>query len=223
MTETYSQLMINGEKIKLISADSHVTEPPNCYIDNIDPKFRARAPHVEPDPATGGEVYVVEGSPRPIKMGQVASAGRDPKDLIVKYNTFAELHPGGWDGKARVAEQEVDGVSGEVVYPTIGMLISGQTDLDLMNACMWAYNRWLVGFVEGAPDRLFGVGQTAVRSIEETVSDMQKIKKMGFKSVMFPCNPNTEFDYDDPRFDPVYRASVELGLPISFHTRSEEH
>ena len=29
-----------------ISADSHITEPPNCYVDNIDPAWRERAPHV---------------------------------------------------------------------------------------------------------------------------------------------------------------------------------
>ena len=29
-----------------ISADSHITEPPNCYLDHIDPAFRERAPHV---------------------------------------------------------------------------------------------------------------------------------------------------------------------------------
>ena len=28
---------------KTVSADSHVTEPPNCYIDYIDPKYRAIA------------------------------------------------------------------------------------------------------------------------------------------------------------------------------------
>ena len=32
---------------KPISADSHITEPPNCYIDHIDPKFRDRAPHMK--------------------------------------------------------------------------------------------------------------------------------------------------------------------------------
>ena len=32
----------------IISADSHVTEPPNAYIDNIDPAYRDRAPHLQP-------------------------------------------------------------------------------------------------------------------------------------------------------------------------------
>ena len=31
---------------KPISADSHITEPPNCYVDHIDPAWRERAPHV---------------------------------------------------------------------------------------------------------------------------------------------------------------------------------
>lgn len=45
----------------IISADSHVAEPPNCYIDHIDPAFRARAPHVVHDAQRGG-VYHIEGS-----------------------------------------------------------------------------------------------------------------------------------------------------------------
>ena len=37
----------------IISADSHITEPPNTYIDNIDPKFRDRAPHMVRDEKKG--------------------------------------------------------------------------------------------------------------------------------------------------------------------------
>jgi predicted TIM-barrel fold metal-dependent hydrolase len=83
---------------------------------------------------------------------------------------------------------------------------------------MWAYNHWLKEeFISGAPDRLIGLGQTAVRSVEEAIADFQKLKDMGMRGVMMPGNPATEFDYDDPRFDPLWRASVELQMPISFH------
>ena len=33
---------------KMISADSHVTEPPHTYTKYIDPKFRDRAPRITP-------------------------------------------------------------------------------------------------------------------------------------------------------------------------------
>jgi hypothetical protein len=32
---------------KLISADSHIVEPPDMYAGRIEPKFRARAPKME--------------------------------------------------------------------------------------------------------------------------------------------------------------------------------
>ena len=63
-----------------ISADSHVTEPPNCYIDYIDPSFRERAPHVSHSEKYG-DVYVIEGMEKTIPIGLVAAAGRDPKEL----------------------------------------------------------------------------------------------------------------------------------------------
>ena len=37
----------------IISADSHITEPPSTYVDRIDAKFRDRAPHVVHDPKRG--------------------------------------------------------------------------------------------------------------------------------------------------------------------------
>jgi predicted TIM-barrel fold metal-dependent hydrolase len=83
---------------------------------------------------------------------------------------------------------------------------------------MWAYNRWLQEeFVSYAPERLIGIGQTAVRSVAEAIDDFQKFKEMGFRGVMMPGNPATEEDYDDPSFDPLWRAAVELDLPLSFH------
>ena len=32
-----------------------------------------------------------------------------------------------------------------------------------------------------------------------------------------PGNPSTAEDYDHPSFDPLWRAAVELGLPLGFH------
>ena len=44
----------------LVSADSHVTEPPDCYEQFIDPEFRDRVPHVVTD-ERGGQRYVIPG------------------------------------------------------------------------------------------------------------------------------------------------------------------
>ena len=93
-----------------ISADSHITEPPNCYIDYIEAKYKDSAPHVVDDPKRG-EIYVIEGIDIAIPLSLVAAAGKPPSELSTKGAVFDELHRGGWDPKARAADQDLDGVA----------------------------------------------------------------------------------------------------------------
>jgi predicted TIM-barrel fold metal-dependent hydrolase len=201
----------------LISADSHITEPPGCYLDRIDPAFRDRAPRVLTD-NDGGDMFVIDGMPGSVPLGIIAAAGIDPRDIKKGETRFADLHRGGWDGKARVQDQERDGIAAEIIYPSVGMVLCNHPDADYKQACFKAYNGWLAEeFIAAAPDRLFGMGQTAVRSVAETIGEFQRFKEMGFRGVMMPGNPATAEDYDHPSFDPLWRAAVELKLPLSFH------
>jgi hypothetical protein len=59
---------------KLFSADSHVVEPGNCYIDNIEQKYRDRAPRFETG-EKGGEFFVIDGLRFPSPAAQFASSG----------------------------------------------------------------------------------------------------------------------------------------------------
>lgn len=203
------------EGLKLISADSHITEPPDCYTANIDPAFRDRAPRLEHDDERG-DIFVVPGIPRPVPMGLIAAAGRPPEELQLGGAKFDDLHRGGWDPKARLADQDRDGVGAEIIYPTVGMLMCGHPDLAYRQACFEAYNRWLQGFCGGAPERLYGIGQTGFVDVATTIRDLEAIKQAGFKGVMMPGDP-PEHDFDHPMYDPVWRTAVELGLPLSFH------
>ena len=201
----------------LISADSHVTEPQHCYVNYIDPAFRARAPKMVVN-KEGGHSYLIEGMEAPIPMGIIAAAGIDPQQIKMSAALFEDLHRGGWDGKARIADQDRDSIGAEVIYPSVGMVLCNHEDVDFKHACMWAYNRWLhEEFCAAAPDRLIGLGQTAVRSVAETIEDFRRFKEMGFKGVMMPGTPGTEEDYDHASFDPLWRSAVELDLPLSFH------
>lgn len=205
---------------RLLSADSHVTEPPNLYRDYIDPKFRDRVPYMKIGPK-GGSIWVIDGiyedRPYTVGMGTMAGAGVDPKLIKMDEWKFEDVHKGGHDPKARIADQDRDNIGGEVLFPTVGMVLCNHVDSEFKQACFTAYNRWLQEFQSYAPDRLFGLGQTAVVSVDQTVADLQKIKDMGFCGAMLPSSPSTEFDYDDKRFDPVWEAAIALKLPLAFH------
>jgi uncharacterized protein len=200
---------------RVISADSHVTEPPDTYLARIDPAFRDRAPHlVHHD--TAGDLYVIPGMSTPLPMGLVAAAGKPAEEIRVQGQRFEDLHRGGWDPEARIADQDADGVDGEIVYPTVGMQLCNHHDIDYKRACFEAYNRWMAEFSGTHPDRLFGIGQTAMRTPEEGIADLSSIRDLGLRGVMMPGEPGVA-DYDDPIYDPFWEAAVDLGMPLSFH------
>ena len=205
----------------VISADSHITESPDCYSTHIDPAYRDRAPHMVTDDRRG-DLFVIPGMSRPIAMGLVAGAGTPSEELTISGVRFEELHRSGWDPTARLADQDRDGVSAEIIYPTVGMMICNHDDVDYKRACFDAYNRWIAGYCAEAPDRLLGCGQTALRSVDEGIADLAAIAAAGLRGVMMPGEPGTlqpdgSGDYDDPMWDPFWEAAVSLGLPLSFH------
>jgi predicted TIM-barrel fold metal-dependent hydrolase len=202
-----------------ISADSHITEPHGTYIDRIDPKFRDRAPRIMDLPTMGCTMVVDPGSKFESKVPytMVAAAGRPPETLgFNRGRPWEDLHPGGHDPVARLAEQDLDGVIAEVIYPSSGMIVCNHPDFDYKYACSQAYNQWIAEFASVAPERLIGLGQTTMRTVDDAIGELESIKALGLRGAMMPGVPNGP-DYGDPHWDPFWRASLELELPLSFH------
>ena len=96
------------------------------------------------------------------------------------------------------------------------MVICLHRDAEYRKACFDAYNRWLAGFCATDPKRLIGIGMAAVRTPEAGVRELEALRAMGMKGAMLCGDPCFE-DYDHPSYDPVWEASVALGMPINFH------
>ena len=129
---------------RLLSADSHVVEPPDVWTERTERAYRDRAPRVvhEVDGAPG-DFYVCEDL-RPVPVSGFAVAGRDPRGYRESmYEGYAGVPAGAYDGAERVRDQEVDGVAGEVLYPSYGMMLYGIDGGGLRTALFRAYNDWL--------------------------------------------------------------------------------
>lgn len=197
----------------VISADSHVVEPANAFVDYVGSQWRDRAPHMVDDEE--GVRYLLEGL-APVKVDVAASAGIDPARRGDK-RPYAEVHRGAWDPVARLAQQAADGIAAEVIYPTIGMFLYAHPDIDLKAACFAGYNRWIAEFCAVSPDRYFGCGPIAVKSPEAGIAELRAAKALGLRSVMLPSLPGME-DWDSPIYDRFWEEAVALRMPLAFHT-----
>jgi predicted TIM-barrel fold metal-dependent hydrolase len=202
-----------------ISADSHVTEPPDTYSARIAAEYRDRAPQIRQIPGLGVSMVIDPDADGQmfVPYAMVAAAGRPAEEIGLDTNREWDwLHPGGHDNDARLREQDTDGVMSEIIYPSTGMLLCNHRDRAYMRACMDAYNRWLAEWCAIAPNRLVGIGQTAMRSPDEAIQDLHAIRALGLRGVMLPGFPVVD-DYDSPVYDDFWRACIDLDLPVSFH------
>ena len=56
-----------------------------------------------------------------------------------------------------------------------------------------------------------------MRSVEEGIEDLRKIKSMGFRGVMLPGNPGVERLRRSAPTIEFFEAAIDLNLPLSFH------
>lgn len=61
-----------------ISADSHITEPPDCYNTRIDKKYKDTAPYMTHS-KDFGDIFIIDGMSRPVPIGLLAAAGKTRK------------------------------------------------------------------------------------------------------------------------------------------------
>ena len=196
----------------LISSDSHVVERELCYAD-IDPKFRDQIPK-DVDMPDGGAGIHIEGM-FTVPFGGACAAGRSPEKMYTPM-PWDEVNPAAFDSATRLEAQDIDGVRGEVIFPSVGMFLHAHPDPDFQKACFDAYNRWMAQYCARDPERLIGVAQITLRSIDEGIKELEAAKAAGFRTVMMPGEPLHQ-DYDHPDYDAFWEACVGLNMPINFH------
>ena len=208
--------------IRVISADSHMTEPGDLWVTRIDRKYRDDAPRVIKKETSGASVsgapYVFVGPGfHPLTVAATFAAGRGGEELREHMrHGYEAARPSGWDPVERLKDQDVDGVSAEVLYASLGIALLSMTDVDLQLACMRVYNDWLAEFCAHSRSRLVGIGLYSLRALPD-VSEVERCAKIGLKGILVLASNTIETSYSDERFDPLWRGASEMNLPISLH------
>ena len=205
---------------KLVSADSHVNEPGDLWVERIDKAFRDRAPRVV-DNLPGrqpGSYLVLEDIP-PIHLTQGLGAGKKPEELpnFFQQTTYKDARRGGWDPAERLKDMELDGVEAEVIYTTLGFRQFWFKDAALQQACFRAYNDWLAEYCSYAPKQLAGLALISLYDIEEAVRELHRCRQMGLKGAMIWASPPEDRPYSSPLYDPLWAAAQDLHMPLSLH------
>lgn len=200
---------------RVISADSHVVEPPNLWTEYVAAEFRDRAPHLESDAET--DRIVCEGEEL-APVGLLAGCYRADDAVRLEGRWEEDVPAAGYDPGARLEAIAADGVSGEVLFPTIGMHLFPIKDADFQWALFRAYNDWLSDFCGGAPSTFRGLAMLLHEDVDKAVAELRRTAAKGLSGVMVPLWTGESNPYYDERFGPLWAAAVDAGLPVNIHT-----
>jgi predicted TIM-barrel fold metal-dependent hydrolase len=205
----------------LISADSHVFEPADLFVERLPASLRDRAPKVG-DWKGGSAWFVEDVVPVPFPASAVSGSGyrstrRSETEPAV---AFDELMPALYDPEARIKAQEADSVDGEVLYasPHLWDAIKQVDDPGLRRACALAYNDWIAEFSSYSPQRLIGLGKLPTSGIDDASRELVRcIEDLHLHGVVIDAWPDGSKGPTDPELDPIWDVANQAGIPLSIH------
>ena len=236
---------MQAELPKIISVDDHVVEPPHLFGRWLPAKYRERGPHAERRGIgtmrhVGGGSYEQTFDPDGpqadcwvyedlvyINKRHVAAVGFDRDDMTMSPITYDEMRPGCYDPKARVDDMEMNWVEASLCFPTFPRFC-GQTfleakDRELAEACVYAYNDWMVEeWCGDSGGRLIPLTLIPLWDAGLAADEVRRNAARGVHAVCFSEIPPKLGlpSIHSGAWDPFFAACEETGTVVCMHIGS---
>ncbi len=207
-----------SSRYRVVSADAHILEPPHIWTTWLPAELQDRAPRLAKD-AAGGDGWLFAGAAEADPIGLTATPGMAWDQFRWTGVTYDEARPGCYDGAARLADMDTDGVDAEVLFPpqrTVGHFLGDEDDA-FVRAGLDAYNRFLWEEFS-APDRtrLVGAAELPSTGTADCIAALHQAVDRGFKTVVLSNWPSAEEQLGDAD-EAFWAAAAEAGIPICIH------
>jgi uncharacterized protein len=210
------------KEYRLISADSHINEPPDLWTSRVSPEFKERAPRMEH--LEQGDAWVMEGALDPINFGSNCNVGLPPEQRPA-WIRWEQVRAGGYDSSARIGEQDQDSVDAEILYPTprvSNQVFWNASDRAFHLECIRAYNDWLSEYSSYDPERLWGVAMLPNIGVSEAIEELERAMALpGMRGAVigqYPHGGEEISDEDDALWAVLEEAKIPLSVHVGFAT-----
>jgi uncharacterized protein len=225
-----------GSAIKVIDADTHLTEPHDLWTSRAPAKWRDRVPQVRE--LNGRPCWVIDGD-------KSIGTGAHPNSAILKDGSkvrkldrflqlqFADVHAGSSQVAERLAVMDAAGVHAQIVYPNIlgfGGQAAAKVDLELRQVCVEIYNDAMAELQSESGQRLFPMALLPWWDVKAAVRETERCSGMGLRGININSDPHLQEDADgnpipdlaQPHWDPLWEVCVDRNLPVNFHIGASE-
>lgn len=201
----------------VISADSHLFEPPDLWEARLPRNLRDRAPGMRE--VRGRNCIFFEGC---------IPFAFDPMDDMFAHMTVRDGETedeareravdqafGSIDPEQRLKALALDGVDGECIFPGIGNGLFSIADPTLSNASIRVYNDFIAETF-GSYKSFAPIALVRPDPVDEAVAEIERVSGLGLRGIALPVDPGA-LPYSLPLYDPIWAAAQAHGFPVTFH------
>lgn len=223
-------------KLKIIDADTHLTEPHDLWTKRAPPALRERVPQVKMH--QGQMSWVIDGD-------KSIGFGAHPSSAILKDGSkirtldtflklqFADVHLGSSQVRERLAVMDETGIYAQIVYPNIlgfGGQSAAKVDPALRLSCVEIYNDAMAEIQQESGLRLFPMALLPWWDVKAAVKETQRSQQLGLRGININSDPHTHKaedgsnipDLASQHWDPLWEVCAALDMPINFHIGASE-
>jgi uncharacterized protein len=200
---------------RVIDADGHICEPTALWKDYVATRHRAETIRVERD-RDGQDWLWINGAQRknlPPAAACIPTGMDDPKNIP----TWDEILPGSYDGKARVAVLDEEGIERSLLFPSLYLLVGDIEQADVAEAACHGYNSWIADMCRDGNGRLDAVGVVPLQSVEAAAREAEHIARLGLKGVCFRPERYRGLALYDETLKPFWEIVAGNGLFAAVH------
>jgi predicted TIM-barrel fold metal-dependent hydrolase len=201
-------------RLLIVSADCHAGAQPETYREYLPERLRA------PADAWWKAFEAEMEKRRGTFFDQDAQDEYDRSQSVLAGGSAGE-----WDPEIRLRELEADGIAGEVIFPQMAPFGAGlmqyRTPIEPEQNLegIRAYNRWLADLCNAHPGRHAGVALINAEDVGEAVREIGWAREHGiWGGVLIPASTGEHPYYHHPRYEPIWSACAELGMPVHTHS-----
>ena len=213
------------DPVKVIDADTHLTERHDLWTSRAPSALRDRMPHVAQ--VDGQATWVVEGE----VLGRAGAGGVVDKENV-KGRSFEALyeweidriHEAAYDPVARVELMDDTGIHAQIIFPNV-VGLGGQNiaeavhDVPFRLRCLQIYNDANAEMQADADDRLLPMAILPAWDVDACVAEARRARTLGLRGVNITSDPQDQGgpDLANRAWDPLWEVCQDLELPVHFH------
>ncbi|MGP0032446.1 MAG: amidohydrolase family protein [Acidimicrobiales bacterium] len=211
--------------LRVIDADTHLTEAHDLWTSRAPAKYRDRVPHVQE--IDGRPMWIVDGAELGFAGGGgvIGRDGGKGRALEALFEwTIDKIHLGAYDPRARIDVMDESGIWAQVCFPnSIGLGGQGISnvvdDPELRLLCVQIYNDAIAEIQAESGDRLLPMPVLPVWDPVAAVIEAERVAGLGLRGVNLTSDTQDlgAPDLANLAWEPLWDVCADLHLPVHFH------